>query len=164
MARALIVGCGCRGRELGWGLAAQGWLVRGTTRSRERAARIEAAGIEPRMAHPDRLDTVLDQVGDVALVYWLLGSAAGEPEALEALHGSKLELLLRHLVDTPVRGFVYEAPGRSRPDARSRGIAIVREAAECWRIPVEVVEVSAERVDGWREAMVGAAERLTGKE
>ena len=32
MARALIVGCGCRGRELGSALAAAGWQVRGTTR------------------------------------------------------------------------------------------------------------------------------------
>ena len=113
------------------------------------------------MADPDRLDTVLEQVGDVALVYWLLGSAAGEPEALETIHGSRLELLLRHLVDTPVRGFVYEAAKDGQLGDASHGAAIVRDAAERWRIPVEVVDVPPARLDAWRDAMVGAAERLT---
>ena len=46
MARALIVGCGCRGRELGAALAQRGWLVRGTSREPASLAAIEAAGIE----------------------------------------------------------------------------------------------------------------------
>ena len=39
MARALIVGCGCRGRLLGKELLAQGWAVRGTSRREQ--------GLEP---------------------------------------------------------------------------------------------------------------------
>jgi uncharacterized protein YbjT (DUF2867 family) len=161
VARALIVGCGCRGLELGRALAEQGWLVRGTTRRPERTSEIEGAGIEARVADPGRLDTVLELVDDIAVVYWLMGSAAGEPEALAAMHGSKLELLLRHLVDTPVRGFVYEAPGSAEADVRAHGPAIVRGAAERWRIPVEVVEAPPADPDAWRDAMVAAAERVT---
>ena len=66
MARALIVACGCRGRELGAALAADGWLVRGTTRAEESLPAIEDFGIEPCLADPDRPGTVLDAVRDVA--------------------------------------------------------------------------------------------------
>ena len=51
--------------------------MRGTSRREEGLAAIEAAGIEPALADPDRPGTVLELVGDVAVVVWLLGSAAG---------------------------------------------------------------------------------------
>src|SRR5829696_2656634 len=111
MARGLIVGCGCRGRLVGSQLIRDGWAVRGTSRREEGLGAIEAAGIEPALADPDRPGTLLDLVADVAVVAYLLGSAAGEPEAVAAIHGPRLERLLEHLVDTPVRGFVYEAAG-----------------------------------------------------
>ena len=139
MARALIVGCGCRGRELGERLLAEGWAVRGTSRREEGLAAIEAAGIEPALADPDRAGTVLELVGDVAVVYLLLGSAAGDPEALAAIHGPRLERLLEQLVDTPVRGFVYEAAGSVDAEVLAAGAEIVRAAGRTWRIPVEIV-------------------------
>ena len=77
MARALIVGCGCRGRELGSRLLAEGWSVRGTSRGEAGAEAIGAAGIEAAEADPDRLGTVLDLIGDVTVVVWLMGSASG---------------------------------------------------------------------------------------
>ena len=70
-----------------------------------------AARLEAVVADPDRAASILDQVGDVALVFWLLGSALGEPGALAAVHGPRLERLMEKLVDTPVRGFVYEGGG-----------------------------------------------------
>ena len=115
MARALIVGCGCRGRELGERLLAEGWAVRGTSRREEGLAAIEAAGIEPALADPERPGTILELVGDVAVVVLLLGSADGQPEELAAIHGPRLERLLEQLVDTPVRGVVYEAVGSVEP-------------------------------------------------
>jgi uncharacterized protein YbjT (DUF2867 family) len=139
LARALIVGCGCRGRELGGGLLEQGWAVRGTSRREEGLAAIEAAGIEPALADPERPATVLDLVADVAAVYWLLGSARGESENVEAIHGSRLERLLERLVETPVRRFVYEARGSVDPQVLAGGAALVERAAETWRIPVEVL-------------------------
>jgi uncharacterized protein YbjT (DUF2867 family) len=138
LARALIVGCGCRGRELGTGLLEQGWAVRGTSRREDGLAPIEAAGIEPALADPERPATVLDLVADVTAVYWLLGSASGDPQNLEAIHGSRLERLLERLVETPVRRFVYEAHGSVDPQVLAGGVAMVERAAETWRIPVEV--------------------------
>ena len=38
-----------------------------------------------------------------------MGTASGIPESLAALHGPRLQTLLEKLVDTPVRGVVYEA-------------------------------------------------------
>jgi uncharacterized protein YbjT (DUF2867 family) len=138
VARALIVGCGCRGRELGQQLLAEGWAARGTSRGEEGLAAIEAAGIEPALADPGSPGTVLDLVGDVAAVYWLLGSAEGSAENLEAIHGPRLERLLERLVETPVRRFVYEASGSVDAEILERGSAIVRAAGERWRIPIAV--------------------------
>ena len=84
----------------------------------------------------------------MTLVFWLLGSALGEPEVIAAVHGPRLERLMEKLVDTPVRGFVYEAAGRVQRRHLERGAAIVREAAERWRIPVEVVDPGARRLGG----------------
>jgi uncharacterized protein YbjT (DUF2867 family) len=140
VARALIVGCGCRGRALGEGLLAEGWAVRGTSRRQEGLAPIEAAGIEPALADPDRPGTILELVNDVAVLVLLLGSASGSEEELAAIHGPRLERLLEHLVETPVRGVVYEGT--------AGGGEVVRKAGERWRIPVEIVD---------READVGAA-------
>jgi uncharacterized protein YbjT (DUF2867 family) len=139
LARALIVGCGCRGRELGERLLADGWAVRGTSRREDGLAAIEAAGIEPALADPERPATVLDLIGDVAAVYWLLGSATGDPENLAAIHGPRLERLLERLVETPVRRFVYEAAGSVDRATLASGAAIVRAASERWRIPVEIL-------------------------
>ena len=131
MARALIVGCGCRGRELGERLLAEGWAVRGTSRREEGLAAIEAAGIEPAAADPDRPGTILELVEDVAVLVLLLGSAEGSEEELEAIHGPRLERLMEHLVETPVRGVLYEGT--------EAGKEIVRDAARTWRIPVRIL-------------------------
>jgi uncharacterized protein YbjT (DUF2867 family) len=139
VARALIVGCGCRGRMLGERLLAEGWQVRGTSRRAEGLAAIEVAGIEPALAHPAAPGSVLDLVGDVTTVYWLLGSATGDPNDVDAIHGPRLERLMERLVETPVRRFVYEAAGSVDPAILERGSSIVRAAGERWRIPVDVV-------------------------
>ena len=133
MARALIVGCGCSGRELGRSLIDAGWSVRGTSRREEALGEIEAAGIEAVSADPLDLGTVTDLIGDVTVMVWLLGSAGG-PGA-DAVNGDRLESLMAHLVDTPVRGFVLEVPER---DA-DRALAIVERAEATWRIPVRVL-------------------------
>ena len=121
--------------------------MRGTSRGEEGLAAIEAAGIEPALADPDRPGTVLDLVGDVAVVVWLLGSAGGRARRrVAAIHGPRLERLLEKLVDTPVRGFVYEAAGSVDPEvlAARRGERS-SAAAATWRIPVAVVEADPER-------------------
>ncbi len=159
MARALIVACGCRGRALGSALAERGWQVRGTTRDASRLASIEAAGLEAALANPDRVGTVLDQIDGVAIVYWLLGSAEGEPSAVEEVNGSRLEALFEKLVDTPVRGLVYEAAGSATASQLDEGSRIAREAAKRWRIPVQVVDADPGDAEGWRAAMLAAGDR-----
>ncbi|HMC49396.1 MAG TPA: hypothetical protein VKH20_02030 [Solirubrobacterales bacterium] len=143
MARALIVGCGCRGRELGIALLDEGWAVRGTSRREQGLTAIEVAGIEPALADPHQPATVLDLVADVTTLYWLLGSATGEPKNLEAIHGSRLERLLERLVETPVRRFVYEAHGSVDPQVLAGGVDLVERAAQTWRIPVEILRSPA---------------------
>ena len=153
MARALIVGCGCRGQALAGALPEH--AIRGTTRSPERLAKLEALGIEGVVADPDRLATVVPVLEGVTVVCWLMGSAVDSRE----VHGDRLRTLMEHLVDTPVRGFVYQAAGTVDPALLERGAQIVREASETWRIPAEVVSADPAAHDAWLEAMKGAVER-----
>ena len=159
MARALIVGCGCRGRELGRELAGRGWQVRGTSRRAAGLEAIRAAGIEPATADPDRAGTVLELCADVAVVVWLLGSAAGEPDAISAIHGPRLASLLEKLVDSPVRGFAYEATGSVASDVLSEGARITERVGERYRIPVTLL--ADDRSDGaWAERTAAAVAGL----
>jgi uncharacterized protein YbjT (DUF2867 family) len=160
MARALIVGCCCRGRSLGQKLLAAGWAVRGTSRRAAGLAPIGVAGIEPALADLDRVGTVLELVGDVAVVYLLLGSAAGTPEEVAAIHGPRLERLLEKLVDTPVRGVVYEAVGSVDPALLAGGAEIVEAASSTWRIPAEIVSTEQKDPAAWSQEMVETALRL----
>ena len=159
MARALIVGCGCHGRELGGELAELGWRVRGTSRWAVGLETIEAAEIEAAQADPDRAGTVLELCGDVAVVVWLLGSASGDPETIAAIHGPGLARLLEKLVDSPVRGFAYEAAGSVEAETIAEGARITERAGERWRIPVTLL--TGDRGEpGWAARSAGEIERL----
>jgi uncharacterized protein YbjT (DUF2867 family) len=153
VARALIVGCGCSGRALGAELRDEGWQVRGTSRDEEGLVPIEAAGIDPARADPAHPGSILDLVGDVAVVLWLLGSATGSAEELAEIHGPRLEGLLERLVDTPVRGFVYEGAGSVDPKLLAGGAELARNAERTWRIPVAVTETSREHGPHWVEEL-----------
>ncbi len=159
MARALLVGCGCRGRQLGASLLERGWAVRGTSRTEAGLAPIEAAGLEAAIADPLHPGTVFDLVGDVTVLAWLMGSAAGAAEDLEAIHGARLESLIEKLVDTPVRGFAYEVRGTVSSGALERGAATLADASARWRIPVALLD--ADPADpSWGEAAGDAIESL----
>jgi uncharacterized protein YbjT (DUF2867 family) len=160
VARALIVGCGCRGRLVGERLLGQGWKVRGTSRREAGLAPIKASGIEAALADPDRPASLLELVADVAVVFFLLGSARGDPESLAAIHGPRLERLLEHLVDTPVRGVAYEASGSVDSVLLEGGAKIVRAAARTWRIPVEVINAEVSELPAWSKEVTDAAARL----
>jgi len=136
-------------------------VVRGTSRGKAGLAEIAAAGIEPALADPQRPATLLDLVGDVAVVCWLLGSASGEAEDLAAIHGSRLERLLERLVETPVRLFVYEGAGSIDRALLDRGAAAVRSAAATWRIPTEVVDVDPADPEAWVSAHALVLQRFS---
>jgi hypothetical protein len=159
----LIVGCGCRGRELGRTLSAGGHAVRGTTRDPATAAEIETTGAEPAVADPGRLATLLPHIEGVSAICWLMGTARGEPGEVEALHGTRLRSLLDHLVDTPVRGFVYEAAGSVSGELLAGGAGVAHGAARAYRMRVEVVESDPSDAGRWTEAMAAAVARVLGE-
>jgi hypothetical protein len=150
----LIVGCGCRGQALARALSRE-HAVRGTTRSPDPLAGLEKAGIEGVVADPDRLATLVPVLSGVSVVCWLMGTAEGTPE----LHGQRLQTLLEHLVDTPVRGFVYEAGGTVPRTLLEQGAQIVRDASRTWHIRGEVVTTDLADHEAWLGAMKEAVER-----
>lgn len=149
MARVLIVGCGCRGQALARALVAGGHAVRGTSRVLRPA--IEEAGAEAVVADPDRLATLMPAIEGVSVVCWLMGTADNS-----ALHSERLESMLEHIVDTPVRGLVYETGGIERP----AGTAAAERVAQTYSMPVEVVEVDPSRWDTWLQATSAAVDSV----
>jgi hypothetical protein len=147
----LIIGCGCRGRALATELRARGHAVRGTTRDPACTAEIEAAGAEPFVADPNRIATLVPALEHVAVVCVLLGSADG-PD----LHGSRLEMLMTRLIDTTIRGVVYETPGRELPS----GEEIVRRACGRSQIPYSLLTAEIADHATWLAAAVDAAGEL----
>lgn len=160
LARCLIIGCGCHGRELARALARRGHAVRGTTRSPVWTREIEAAGAEPIIADPDRIATLMPALDNVAIVCVLLGSANGDRECLDALHGSRLEMLLARLIDTTVRGVVYEAHGTVSKEALAAGAERVKRACGHSRMPFELLETPREDCQAWLTAALAGVERL----
>ena len=151
----LIIGCGGRGQELTRALSAAGHAVRGTTRSAARVDAIAAAGAEPFVGDPDRVGTLMEALAGVTIVVWLLGSATGE--GAEDLHAGRLRMLCEKLVDTPVRGLVYEGSGSLPDEVLAGGAEVVRRAAATWNIPVQVLTAPCAQ---WTPAAVAAVEAL----
>ena len=148
MARVLIVGCGGRGQALARALVADGHSVRGTTRDPARKPQIQAAGAEAYLGDPDVVGTLMGALDGVTIACWLLATAPN-PD----LHAGRLRMFCEKLVDTPVRGLVYEAGG---------GEEVVRHAHETWNIPLSVVETPASHCEAWQAAARTAVARLLG--
>ena len=159
MARFLIVGCGCRGQALARELIAGGHVVRGTTRDPSKLAAIEAAGAEAAVADPYRLATVMPLLDGASAVCWLMGPANGSADAVEAVHGPRLESMLELIVDTHARGFVYETGGVER----ELGIHAARCAREVYEMPIEILDTDPADRDRWLDDAHSAALRLLGE-
>jgi len=101
--------------------------------------------VEGVAADPDRLATLLPALAGVTVVCWLMGDVEAEP-----LHGARLRSLLDTLVDTPVRGVVYEAVGAAPAPLLEGGAAIVEEAGSTHRMPVAVVTDATRSVSSLR--------------
>jgi hypothetical protein len=82
------------------------------------------------VADPDRVATLVPALDHVTVVCVLLGSAAGSADAIAALHGSRLEMLLTRLVDTTVQGVVYETRGSVDPALLASGAQLVEAFAQ----------------------------------
>jgi hypothetical protein len=159
VARILIVGGGCRGRELACTLRAAGDAVRITTRRESRRAAIEATGAECWIGTPDRLATLRGALENVTILCWLLGAATGTAEELQALHSTRLEFFLTQAIDTTVRGLVYEAGGE-RADLLRRGEELARGIAARNRIPAAFLTADPRAVQQWHSEASAAITAL----
>ena len=128
--------------------------MRGTTRDEARLPAIEAAGAEAVIADPYRLATVTPLLFGVSVVIWPFGSATGTGDEIEAVHGPRLESLLAKLIDSGVRGLVYEAAGSVDPKLLAAGADQVRRSGEWFRMPVAVVDTGPADRTAWTQAMV----------
>jgi uncharacterized protein YbjT (DUF2867 family) len=151
VARVLILGGGCRGRQLAAGVLRQGHAVRIVTRREGGREAIEGLGAECFIGDPNRLGTLRGVLEGVTVACWLLSTAGGAPEELRELNVSRLPAFLASAIDSTMRGFVFEAP--------AEGAGIVRDLAA--RNAVEAMALSADpRETGlWlaqaREALAG---------
>jgi uncharacterized protein YbjT (DUF2867 family) len=150
VARVLIVPCGCRGRALAAELRAAGHAVRGTTRDPAHSPAIAAAGAEPYVGDPDRIGTLMDALHSVTVVCWLMGTLP-----VPDLHGGRLRMLWEKLVDTPVRGVLYEG-------ALPEGEALARACANTWQIPLEILRADPRDPAAWLPAATAGVARLLG--
>jgi len=162
VARCLIIACGCRGRLLAARLTSQGHAVRGTTRRPGNRASIEAAGAEAVVADPDRVATLAGAFDHVSVTCVLLGSAVGPPDRLAALHGPRLEMLLARMLDTTVRGIVYEAAGSVDRAVLQAGAAVVRSACERSLIPFSLLTATPAQSEQWLAAAMRGVEGILG--
>ncbi|MGA9860345.1 MAG: NAD(P)H-binding protein [Solirubrobacteraceae bacterium] len=165
MARCLIVACGCRGQALTRALRAEGHAVRGTTRDPSRAAAIEAAGAEAFVGDPDRVATLGPALAHVGVACLLLGSATGTEEQLTALHSTRLDMLLERMLDTTVRGIVFETVGTVPAPILAEGARRVRHACERSLIPHVLLTADPAGGDEWVTAAGAAvAQALLGRD
>jgi uncharacterized protein YbjT (DUF2867 family) len=158
LARCLIIGCGCRGRSLAGELVARGHTVRGTTRTETNLPAIEASGAEAVLGDPDVVGTLARSFEHVSVACVLLASATGTDAELAALHGTRLEMLLSRMVDTTLRGVVYEATGSVDAAVLARGAALVQERCEDARIPYALLQSDPARYRSWTLAAADAVD------
>jgi thiosulfate/3-mercaptopyruvate sulfurtransferase len=172
MARVLIVG----GGERGWTLAGEGhavrlvadddamagergWALARTLAGEGHAVRLvvdhdaaaemcAAAGIECWVGDPNRLATLSGALAGVTVACWLLGDATGTDERLRALHDPRLRAFLGQAIDTPMRGFLYEAAGTVPAQMLGAGAAIARELCARNAIPLAILAADP-RDTGW---------------
>lgn len=135
-------------------------MIRGTTRDPGRVSGIEAAGAEAVVGDPDRIATIASALDHVTIAYVLLGSAAGPPELVRALHETRLEMLLSKMLDTTIHGIVYEAAGTVAPDVLLAGSSLVRSVCEGSRIPYLLLDADPVDHTAWVRAAVDAADAL----
>jgi hypothetical protein len=131
--------------------------VRATTRDPAHVQAIEAAGAEAIVGDPDRVATVAPAFEHVGVAVILLGSATGDPEAIAALHGSRLDMLLLRMLDSTVRGIVYEATGSVDASILDAGAQRVRAFCEGSRIPYALLDVVG---DAWPAGAADAVEAV----
>ncbi len=160
MARCLIIGAGCRGLELTRALRERGHAVRATSRDPARAGEIRAAGAEPFIGDPDRVATIWPAFAHVGVTCILLGSATGTPEALAALHSTRLDMLMEKMIDTTSRGVVYEMAGTVDAAVLAGGAERVRWWSARSLIPFALLDAPTDDPPAWTAAAADAVDAV----
>jgi uncharacterized protein YbjT (DUF2867 family) len=156
----MIVAGGCRGRRLASSLIEDGHAVRISTRSESGREAIERIGAECWIGTPDRLATLRGALDGVTIACWLLGSARGAQEQLQALHGSRLRSFIAQAIDSTMRGFVYEGAGSVAAAILAEGEQIAVQACSYNEIPLAVLRTDPAE-SGWqREARYAVSNLL----
>lgn len=93
-------------------------------------AALSEAGYAVRSVAPGLAGDIVDQLENVTIVAYLMGNATDA-----AANDEMLETVLLKVVDTGVRGFVYERPG-DEPNAH------VKHAKETWHLSVAELDTS----------------------
>jgi hypothetical protein len=98
----------------------------------------------------------------VTILCWLLGTAAGTAEEVAALHGPRLEFMLSQVIDTTVRGVVYEAAGTVGPGVLAAGARLVGEKADFNAVPHRLVGADPGDAAAWAGEARAAIDALLG--
>ena len=150
VARILIIGGGPRAVPLAARLTKDGHAVRMVVCDDSRREEVERVGAECFVGRPDRLATLRGALEHVTVACWMLATVSADPREVRALHGSRLEQFLSSLIDTTVRGVLYEAGGYALPrELLEEGERIVLEKTERNAIPVEILRADPEHVEQW---------------
>lgn len=160
VARVLILGGGCRGRQLAAEIISEGHAVRIVTRSQAGRGEIEAVGAECVIGDPNRLGTLRGVLEGVTVACWLLATATGSPDEVRELHVSRLPAFLGQAIDSTMRGFLYEAPEFSADvpdpadeflwaDAIAQGAQLVEEVASRNAIPAVALTADPRDRNAW---------------
>lgn len=158
----LLIGGGCRGLRLAENLVADRHAVRAVTRSEAGRARIEQAGAECWIGDPDVVGTLRYALENATILVWALGTAAGTADAVAALHGPRLHMMLSKTIDTTVRGVVYECAGTVDAAALAGGVAELRRTCELNEIPCALLDADPAQPDAWAAAARTAIDGLLG--
>lgn len=122
-------------------------IVEQGARAAAAAEAVEQAGFAVRVVSPSLPGDVFDALENVAVVAYLMADAEDQ-----SVDDEWLETVLLKVVDTGVRGFVYERVGE-------QGNTHVDHARSTWHIPIE--EISFDAADDW-SPLVGAVNRSLG--
>ena len=114
------------------------------------ARRSRTAGCECWIGDPDRIGSLRYALDNVTVLLWLLGTATGPN--VEALHGSRLRMMLDKVTDTTVRAVLYEAAGTVDPAVLEAGAAELALAQTLNEIPGALLRgrSGATPTPGWR--------------
>ncbi len=121
---------------------------------------LAAAGVEGYLGDPDRVATLAPAFAHVGVACVLLGSAVGEPGQLTALHGTRLDMLLERMLDTTVRGVVYERAGTVDSTLLASGAERVRRACQRSLIPYVLLDADPGASDDWLPAARAGVEEI----